>query len=139
MYARYKVMCGCECCISSKIIYLQLLSWHDSYLMQLKSIIKTPQDNISQNARNRRSIERSNCLFETYKKSMMPHRRHIYTTEADISMTKVYAYPQFHHAFPHWKYVLRCFTNFPHIDITEQEPDRHHSNTTTSICVIFIT
>ena len=30
--ARYKVMCGCECCISAKIIHSSLLSWHDIYL-----------------------------------------------------------------------------------------------------------
>ena len=29
MSERYKVMCGCECCISAKIIHLSLLSWSD--------------------------------------------------------------------------------------------------------------
>ena len=32
MYARYKVMCGCECCISDKSIHSSLLSWRDRYL-----------------------------------------------------------------------------------------------------------
>ena len=32
MSARYKVMCGCECCISAKIIHSSLLSWRDRYL-----------------------------------------------------------------------------------------------------------
>ena len=32
MSARYKVMCGCECCISDKIIHSSLLSWRDRYL-----------------------------------------------------------------------------------------------------------
>ena len=30
--ARYKIMCGCECCISAKIIHSSLLSWRDRYL-----------------------------------------------------------------------------------------------------------
>ena len=29
---RYKVMCGCECCISAKSIHSSLLSWRDRYL-----------------------------------------------------------------------------------------------------------
>ena len=30
--ARYKVMCGCECCISAKSIHSSLISWRDRYL-----------------------------------------------------------------------------------------------------------
>ena len=30
--ARYKVICGCECCISDKSIHSLLLSWRDRYL-----------------------------------------------------------------------------------------------------------
>ena len=30
--ARYKVMCGCECCISAKSIHTSLISWQDRYL-----------------------------------------------------------------------------------------------------------
>ena len=29
---RYKIMCGCECCISDKSIHSSLLSWRDRYL-----------------------------------------------------------------------------------------------------------
>ena len=36
MPARYKIMCGCECCISAKIIHSSLLSCHDGYLKKLK-------------------------------------------------------------------------------------------------------
>ena len=32
MSARYKVMCGCECCISAKSIHSSLLSCSDKYL-----------------------------------------------------------------------------------------------------------
>ena len=31
MSSRYKVMCGCECCISVNRINSSVLSWHDSY------------------------------------------------------------------------------------------------------------
>ena len=31
MSAYYKIMCGCECCISAKSIHSSLLSWHDRY------------------------------------------------------------------------------------------------------------
>ena len=36
MTSWYKVMCGCECCISSKIMRSSLLSWHERFL-NLKS------------------------------------------------------------------------------------------------------
>ena len=32
----YKIMCGCECCISDKIIHSSLLSWRDRYLKNSK-------------------------------------------------------------------------------------------------------
>ena len=34
--ARYKVMCGCECFISAKIIHSSFLSWCDRYLKNSK-------------------------------------------------------------------------------------------------------
>ena len=67
--SRYKVMFGCECCISSKSIHASLLSWHYWYFKKLKDQ--------SQNAQNRRSGKKSNCIYETYKDSVMPHERHI--------------------------------------------------------------
>ena len=36
MSARYKFMCGCECCIFAKSIHSLLLSWPDRYLKNLK-------------------------------------------------------------------------------------------------------
>ena len=38
MYAQYKLICGCECCISSKSIHSSLLSWRDCYLRKLKNL-----------------------------------------------------------------------------------------------------
>ena len=59
MSSRYKVMCGCECCISAKSMHSSLLSWRDSYLKKLKDL--------SQNAQNRRSGEKANRIYKTYK------------------------------------------------------------------------
>ena len=112
IYACYKVMCSCECCISANIIHSSLLSWRDRYLRKL--------NNLSQNSQNRRSGEKANRLFVTYKNSMMPHRRHIYATSDDMAMATICAYPQSQHAWPHWKCVLCCCSNFPHIDVTDQ-------------------
>ena len=32
MSARYKIMCGCECCIYSKSIHSSFISWRDRYV-----------------------------------------------------------------------------------------------------------
>ena len=58
MSARYKVMCGCECCISAKNIHSSLLSWHDRYLEKLKD---------SQNSQSRRSGENKHHIYEHIK------------------------------------------------------------------------
>ena len=36
MTSIYLVVCGCECCVSAKIIHLLLLSWRERYLKNLK-------------------------------------------------------------------------------------------------------
>ena len=68
--AQYKVMCGCECCIYAKSVHSSLLSWCDRYLKKLKYQI--------QNTQKRRSGEKANHIYETYKNTVMPHGRHIY-------------------------------------------------------------
>ena len=57
--SQYKVMCGCECCISAKIIQLPMITWCYCYLKHLKYI--------SHNVQNRRSGELSICQFENHK------------------------------------------------------------------------
>ena len=63
-------MCGCECCISAKSIHSLFLPWSDKYLKKRKYQI--------QNAQNRRSGEKPHHIYETYKNTLMPHRRYIY-------------------------------------------------------------
>ena len=46
MSARYKIMCGCECCISAKSIHSSLLSWRDRYLKRLKDKSQNAQQKI---------------------------------------------------------------------------------------------
>ena len=58
MSARCKVMCGYECCISSKSIHSSLLSWRDRYLKNMKYI--------SQNSQSRKSGEKAHHLYTTY-------------------------------------------------------------------------
>ena len=64
--ARYKVMCGCECCISAKSIHSSSLSWSDRYLKNMKDQ--------SQNAQSRSSVEKAHHIYTTYKNTVMPHR-----------------------------------------------------------------
>ena len=68
MYVRYKIMCGCECVISAKIVHSSLLSWCDGYLKNMKDQ--------SQNAQNRRSGEKAHHIYTTYKNTVMPHEIH---------------------------------------------------------------
>ena len=63
----------------------------------------------------------------------MPHRHHIYTTVYEMAMATMCTYPPSQHVLPHWKCVLHCFSNFPCIDLPDQESDMHHSNGPPSI------
>ena len=76
MSARYKIICGSECCISAKSINSSLLSWRNRYLKKLKDKI--------QNAQIRRSGEKAHQIYITYKNTVMPHGRHIYAKESDM-------------------------------------------------------
>ena len=112
MYARYKVICSCEFCISAKIIHSELLSCSDSYLKNLNNPSKNPQ--------KRRSIEKDNHLFDTYKNSAMPNGHHVYQKAYAMDMDTMCAYPPYQHEFPHWKCVLRCYSNLPWIYLPGQ-------------------
>ena len=118
-------MCGCECCISAKSIHSSLLSWRDHYLKKLKDH--------SQNAQNRKSGLK-NCIYETCKKTVMPHGRHIYAKAYGMTKATICAYPQSDNALPHWKFVLRCYAKCPRINITDQETDYKYPDTSPSIC-----
>ena len=99
MSTRYKVMCGCECCISAKSIHSSLISWRDRYLKKLKDKI--------QNAQGIRSGEKAHNIYETYTNIFMPHGPHIYAKASDMENATMCTYQQSDHALPHWKCVLR--------------------------------
>ena len=44
MSSRYKVMCGCECCMSAKGMHSSSLSWSDNYLNKLKYLSKNTKN-----------------------------------------------------------------------------------------------
>ena len=67
-----KVMCICECFVSSKSMHSYLLTWRDRRLKHLKDR--------SQNAQNRRSGELSSHIFDPYNDLVQPHGCHIYIT-----------------------------------------------------------
>ena len=110
--AHYKIMCGCECCISDKIIHSALISWNDRYLEKIKYK--------SQNAQSRRSSEKVHHVYETYKNTVMPHDNHIYTKAYDMEKAKMCTYPQSDHALPRCKYALRCCDECPYINLPDQ-------------------
>ena len=80
MTARYKLMCGCECFISAKIMNSSLITCIYYHL-------EKPKDR-SHNVQNRRYGEISSCIFETYKNYVLPHGFHIYNTTACMTMEK---------------------------------------------------
>ena len=122
MSARYKIMCGCECCISAKSIHSSLLYWRDRHLKKLKYK--------SQNAQSRRSGEKANQIYTTYKNTVMPHGSHIYATASDMVNATMCTYPKSEHALPHWKYVLRCCADCPCINISDKETTKKKKNNT---------
>ena len=61
MSAHYKVMCGCECCISAESINSSFLYWRDRYLKKLKDKI--------QNYQSRRSGEKEHDTYMEHIKN----------------------------------------------------------------------
>ena len=72
-------------------------------------------------------------IYETYKNTVMPHRRHIYPKEYDMSKATMCVNSQYDHALTHCKCVLRCCSHCPSINITDQEIDDKHPNPSPSI------
>ena len=63
----------------------------------------------------------------------MPHGRHIYAKASDMANVKMCAYPHSDNALPHWKFVLRCCSGCPCVNIPDQETNKKHEETTPSI------
>ena len=69
----------------------------------------------------RSSGEMVDCIFNTYKTSLIPHGFIIYQTSYDMAMSEICKSTLIYLALPHWKYALHCCANFPRIDLTDQE------------------
>ena len=106
-------------------MHSSLLSWRDRYLKKIKDKI--------QNDQSRRSGEKSHHIYETFKNTVMPHGRHIYSKASDMTKAAMCTYPHSDHALPQWKYVLRCCYDGPCINITDQETYKKHKEKTPSI------
>ena len=63
----------------------------------------------------------------------MPHGHHIYATSSYIYMATMCAYTLSQHALTHCKCVLRCCSNWPHIELTGQESGGNHTDTLPTI------
>ena len=118
MPAHYKIICGCECCISAKSIHSSLISWRDRYLKKLK--------NKRQNDQGRRSGEKEHHIYETYINTVITHGRHIYAKASDTENATMCTYTHPDHALPQWKCVLRCCAECPYINIPDQETKKKH-------------
>ena len=62
----------------------------------------------------------------------MPHGRHIYAKAYDMAKATMCTYPQSDNALPHWKCVLQCCSDCQCINLTDQETDKKHEETTPS-------
>ena len=60
----------------------------------------------------------------------MPHGRHIYAKASEMANATMCAYPQSDNALPHWKCVLWCCAECPHINLSDQETDKKNDGTT---------
>ena len=94
-------MCGCECCISSKIIHSSPLTWRDHHL---KNLIYR-----SYNAQSKKSGEISIHIFETYNNTVRPNRYYVYNSAEDMATEKMCRCTSKHNGIPKWKGVLRCY------------------------------
>ena len=98
--ARHKVMCGSQCCISTKSKNSSLLTWHDCYLEKLKDQ--------SHKAQNRRPGETTSCIFETYKNYVRPHGCRTHRIASIMTMAKMCLFPSDQRYTHHWKCMLQC-------------------------------
>ena len=80
----------------------------------------------SQNAQIRRSGDKAHHIYETYKNTVMPHWRHIYSKASDMSNATMCDYPHSDHALPQWKCVLRFCAECTCINLPDQETTKKH-------------
>ena len=92
---------------------------HSSLLSRRYHYFKKIKD-ISQNYQNRGSGGESNCIYETYKNTVMPHGRHIYAKAYEMKKATMYANLHYYHVLPHFKCLLLCCDQCTIINIPDQ-------------------
>ena len=114
-------------CVVVNVVYMPKLYIPHNYhgVTGIKKKLKYQR----KNSQNKRSGEKSNCIYETYKNTVMSHGRHIYAKAYDMEKAKLCAYPQSDHALPYWKCVMLCCAKCTSLNIPEQETDDQYSNT----------
>ena len=70
---------------------------------------------------------------------MIPHGGHICAKAFDMAKAIMCTYPQYDHALPHWKCVLRCCADCPCINVTDQETDKSMKKQHPQLGFTFIT
>ena len=78
------------------------------------------------------------CIYETYKNTVMPNGRHIYSKAYDMARATMCAYSQSDHVIPKLKCILRCCSQYPSINIPDQKTYDNNPNPSPSIGDIFI-
>ena len=63
----------------------------------------------------------------------MPHERHIYAKESDMSKATMCTYPQSDNISPQCKCVMRCCAKCPCVNLLDQETSDQYSFTSPSI------
>ena len=69
----------------------------------------------------------------------MPHGRHIYSKAYDMANATMCTYPQSDHALSHWNHVLRCCSECPYINLSDQETNKKTKKQYTQLSFKFIT
>ena len=88
---------------------------------------------ISQKIQNRRSGGTENSIYETYLKTVMPHRHHICAKSYDMANATMCAYSQWDHELPNWKCALQCCAKCSSINLTDQETYDKYLHTSPSV------
>ena len=80
------------------VVYIPKVYIHDEYHGVI--VLKKLKDR-SQNAQNRKSGEKENCIYETYRNTFILHGHHIYAKSYDMEKATICAYTQSDHALQH--------------------------------------
>ena len=99
-----------------------------------------------QNSQNRRSDEKVNHIYETYKNTVIPHEHHIHAKVSDMEKATMCAYPQYSHTLPqinvYYDYVLNVHVSIllskKHIISFQKQHPQYDFTFITSLRVVLL-